>query len=192
MLEYNSMHRKLILTVLTFIFGLTICGTVSAADFEQNYTLDSDFDEGSLVGLEHNNTHNQLQLSNGSQSALPYIWVPNSNEGTVSKVNTLTGMEIARYRTGPQSSTNPSRTTVDLEGNCWLGNRQTGTAIKIGLLENNCYIDRNQRTLTTIGNCIPGPHRKVLTFHGSAGHIALLEHLVCKPVLGSLPKVDAR
>ena len=53
-------------------------------------------------------------------------------------------MEIARYRTGPQSSTNPSRTTVDLEGNCWLGNRQTGTAIKIGLLENNCYIDRNQ------------------------------------------------
>jgi len=144
MLEYNSMHRKLILTVLTFIFGLTICGTVSAADFEQNYTLDSDFDEGSLVGLEHNNTHNQLQLSNGSQSALPYIWVPNSNEGTVSKVNTLTGMEIARYRTGPQSSTNPSRTTVDLEGNCWLGNRQTGTAIKIGLLENNCYIDRNQ------------------------------------------------
>ncbi|MEN6574495.1 hypothetical protein [Methanobacterium aggregans] len=137
-------NQKQILTVLTVILAFILCETASAAEFEQNYTFDEDFDEGTMVGLEHNSTNNQIQLSNGSQSALPYIWVPNSNQGTVSKINTITGMEIARYRTGPQSSTNPSRTTVDLEGNCWLGNRQTGTAVKIGLLENSCYTDRNQ------------------------------------------------
>jgi len=134
---------RLLLTIMAFIFVLTICGTSSAEDIDKNYTYDNDFDNGALIGLEHNSTPDELQLSNGSQSAFSYIWVPNSNEGTVSKVDTRTGMEVARYRTGPKGNGNPSRTTVDLEGNCWLGNRQTGTAIKIGLLEKGGYIDRN-------------------------------------------------
>jgi len=37
----------------------------------------------------------------------------------------------------------PPRTTVDLFGNCWVGNRHTGTVVKIGLLENGQYMDRN-------------------------------------------------
>jgi len=127
---------------IIFILTLFIPSTAFASGLEQNYTNDSDFDNGNMAGLEHNSTSNQLQLSNKSQSLFSFIWVPNSNEGTVSKVNTVTGQEMARYRTGPHNG-NPSRTTVDLEGNCWLGNRQTGTAIKIGLLENGGYIDRN-------------------------------------------------
>ncbi|MGC8989971.1 MAG: hypothetical protein ACP5MD_07615, partial [Verrucomicrobiia bacterium] len=79
----------------------------------------------------------------------PYIWVPNSNESTVSKLDTRTGRELARYRTGPEKfndlplNHNPSRTTIDQQGNCWVANRQTGTAVKIGLLENGQYKDRN-------------------------------------------------
>ena len=37
----------------------------------------------------------------------------------------------------------PSRTTVDLFGNCWVGNRNAGTVVKVGLYENGQYIDRN-------------------------------------------------
>lgn len=106
------------------------------------YTINEDFDKGTLISLEYETVPDQLQLSTES-TTLPFIWVPNSNEGTVSKLDTRTGRELGRYRTGPGSNGNPSRTTVDLFGNCWVGNRDTGTMVKIGLLENGQYMDRN-------------------------------------------------
>lgn len=106
------------------------------------YTNNADFDKGILIGLEHDTTPDQLQLTK-TATTFPLIWVPNSNEGTVSKVDTRTGDELGRYRTGPISTGNPSRTTLDIYGNCWVGNRATGTAVKIGLFENGQYIDRN-------------------------------------------------
>ena len=106
------------------------------------YTINEDFDKGTLVGVEYETVPDQLQLSAQSVT-LPFIWVPNSNEGTVSKVDTRTGRELGRYRTGPSSGGDPSRTTVDLLGNCWVANRHTGTVVKIGLLENGQYMDRN-------------------------------------------------
>jgi len=106
------------------------------------YTINEDFDKGTLISLEYETVPDQLQLSTES-TTLPFIWVPNSNEGTVSKVDTRSGKELGRYCTGPRSNGNPSRTTVDLFGNCWVGNRHTGTVVKIGLLENGQYMDRN-------------------------------------------------
>ena len=142
--------NKIVLFIIIFIFALIACNVAAAADTDHTYTLDEDFDKGNLTGLEHNNTHNQLQLSNNTTNSSgivqPFIWVPNSNQGTVSKVDTITGYELARYRTCPEnvsSYANPSRTTVDIPGNCWVGNRQIGTAVKIGLYENGQYIDRN-------------------------------------------------
>jgi uncharacterized repeat protein (TIGR01451 family) len=106
------------------------------------YTASADFEQGALVGLEDQTVPGQLQLTRESVT-LPFIWVPNSNEGTVSKVDTRTGKELGRYRVSPLNYAQPSRTTVDLAGNCWVGNRQTGTAVKLGLLENGEFIDRN-------------------------------------------------
>lgn len=106
------------------------------------YTTNEDFDRGTLIGVEHETVTDQLQLSL-EPTTMPFIWVPNSNEGTVSKVDTVTGKELARYYTGPEGNGNPSRTTVDLFGNCWVGNRYTGTVVNIGLLENGEYMDRN-------------------------------------------------
>ena len=117
----------------------------------RTYTLDADFDEGTLVGVEHETVHDQLQLDDTS-TTLPFIWVPNSNEGTVSKVNTSDGRELGRYRTGPTSTGDPSRTTVDLQGSCWVGNRATGTVVKIGLSEAGQYIDRNGNGIMDTSN----------------------------------------
>ena len=143
----NIFNKKLLIQIIIlFSILVMISGCTSGAELEQNYTNDSDFDNGALVGLEHNSTPNQLQLTNSSQSAFPYIWVPNSNQGTVSKVSTITGLELARYRTSPSSSASsasPSRTTIDLDGGCWVGNRGTGTVVMIGLLENGGFYDRN-------------------------------------------------
>ncbi len=122
----------------TALFQKTI-----TASLKRTYTSNGDFDQGLLAGLEHQTVANQLQLSTAS-TTLPFIWVPNSNQGTVSKVDTSTGRELGRYRTCPSNLYgNPSRTTVDLYGNCWVANRRIGTAVKIGLLENGQYMDRN-------------------------------------------------
>lgn len=112
------------------------------------YTSNDDFEKGTLAGVTYETVPDQLERS-GDPLTFPYIWVPNSNESTVSKLDTRTGRELARYRTGPEKlndlplNHNPSRTTIDQQGNCWVANRQTGSAVKIGLLENGQYRDRN-------------------------------------------------
>lgn len=108
----------------------------------RSYTTNADFAEGQLFGLEYTTTANQLQIS-AESSTFPFIWVPNSNNATISKIDTSTGKELGRYRTSGNSGANPSRTTVDLQGNCWVGNRQIGSAVKVGLLESGQCVDRN-------------------------------------------------
>ena len=60
------------------------------------------------------------------------IWVANSNEGTVSKVDTRTRLEVGRYWTDSTSGRgNPSRTTVNGHGDVVVSNRNTGVSTKI-------------------------------------------------------------
>jgi streptogramin lyase len=74
-----------------------------------------------------------------------FIWVPNTNLGTVSKVDTRTGNEVGRYRVNSNTSHggDPSRTTVDLKGDVWVGTRRAGTVVKIGDYESGHCLDRN-------------------------------------------------
>lgn len=109
----------------------------------RTYTLTEEFELGRMIGVEARTVLDQLQLEIGD-TALPIIWVPNSTESTVSLVDTRTGRELGRYRTGPNGRNgDPSRTTVDLLGNCWVGNRTSGTAVKIGLRFTGQFVDRN-------------------------------------------------
>ena len=57
-----------------------------------------------------------------------YIWIASYNSNDVSKVDTLTMTELARYRTGPQNaSQNPSRTAVIADGRFTVvNNRDSG------------------------------------------------------------------
>lgn len=119
-------------------------GAPAAAATSRTYSLDSDFDEGIMVGLNHDAPgSDQLQL-NTTSSTFPFIWIANSGEGTISKLDTVTGAELGRYRTAPNGvGSNPSRTTVDLDGNVWVGNRNSNTVTKVGLKEAGNCIDRN-------------------------------------------------
>ncbi|MEM5829297.1 MAG: hypothetical protein QW040_00385 [Candidatus Aenigmatarchaeota archaeon] len=73
------------------------------------------------------------------------LWIPNSDSGnSVSKVSILDGRELGRYYTVPKGKNgNPSRVSIDKEGNVWVGNRGTRTLVKIGLKENGQCVDRN-------------------------------------------------
>lgn len=117
--------------------------TTTAAGYGKLFTTNADFEKGPLIGLEDKTVKDQLQLSTSS-TTLPFIWVPNSDNGTISKVNSATGEELGRYSTGPSSWGSPSRTTVDLKGNCWVGNRNSGTVVKVGLSENGQCVDKNK------------------------------------------------
>jgi streptogramin lyase len=131
---------RTLVAVMAFLAMVFLAIAPAAA---REYTLNADFDEGVLIGVEHDTVPDQLQLS-VEIATLPFIWVPNQGEGTVSKVDTETGDELGRYRVGPAGDhCSPSRTTVDLGGNCWVGNRNLGTVVLIGLLEAGQWIDRN-------------------------------------------------
>ena len=66
------------------------------------------------------------------------IWIANSGEGTVSKLNTKTGLELGRYIV----CANPSRTAVDQEGNVYVGCRNDGGVTKI-LIDPATCVDKN-------------------------------------------------
>ena len=60
-----------------------------------------------------------------------YVWVANSAEATVSKVDTVTMVEEGRYRTAPETGfASPSRTSVSLSGDVGVANR-LGGVVKI-------------------------------------------------------------
>ncbi|PWF55218.1 hypothetical protein C7C56_003045 [Massilia glaciei] len=95
------------------------------------------------IGMDTSGGTLRLPLTVGDvDTTFPFIWIANSGEGTISKLDVATGVELGRYRTGPGNG-NPSRTTVDQDGNVWVGNRNNNTITKVGLKEFNQCVDRN-------------------------------------------------
>jgi streptogramin lyase len=77
----------------------------------------------------------------------PIIWVANSADGTVSKIDTRTLAEVGRYYTHPGGKADPSRTTVGLNGDVVVANRSSydgnrASAVHIAGDKSQC-IDRN-------------------------------------------------
>lgn len=101
----------------------------------------------------------------GGKTELAFAWIANNDQNTVSKFDTRTGKEVARYhaaipidgRTKPDGTVgypnglrgnegnNPSRTAVDLYGDVWVANRAQniqGSVTKISNSKAFC-VDRN-------------------------------------------------
>lgn len=67
-----------------------------------------------------------------------YVFIANSQESTVSKINTRTLQEEGRYLTRPDAAGNPSRTSVSIDGKAVVvANRHTGI-VKIWAREEYC------------------------------------------------------
>jgi streptogramin lyase len=121
------------------------CGSAIVAGI---FTTDADFNLGTLVNVNHDVVHDQLQL-NQNVSTFPRLWVACSARGTITKIDTASGNVLGEYFTAPNGrGRDPSRTTVDLSGNVWAGNRAEGTnnlgsVVHIGAIESNQCVDRN-------------------------------------------------
>jgi len=84
---------------------------------------------------------------------LKFIWIANSPQNTVSKVDCKTVVEVGRYTV----CQDPSRTSVDLEGNVWVACRGDGKVAKI-ISETSKCIDKNGNGIietSTGSNTIP-------------------------------------
>ena len=64
----------------------------------------------------------------GMMPQLSYIWISNSSQGTISKINTQTIEEEGRYYAKQPGTGDPSRTTVNLNGDVAVANRNGGVA----------------------------------------------------------------
>lgn len=73
----------------------------------------------------------------GGDGTLSYIWIANSPQGTVSKINTQTMIEEGRYIVRPDAAGSPSRTSVALSGNVGVANRGGGVT-KIYIDPDDC------------------------------------------------------
>jgi hypothetical protein len=106
----------------------------------RTYTLDADFDEGTLVNVNHDApNNNQLQLNQVTEP-FPFVNIACSARGTAVRIDVNTGAILGEYLTAPNGRfRNPSRTTVDQLGNVWVSNRDEsdggkGSVARIGLV----------------------------------------------------------
>lgn len=157
-----------IMLLLSMMIG--IAPPVRAAPTVGNpgiYTLDADFAGGTLVNVNYTDVPNQLQLDSIA-TPFDFIWVAASGRGTIVKIDTDTGVILGEYWSAPQNmAKNPSRTTVDSNGNVWAGNRDEatggqGSVIHIGLQQNGQCVDRNGNgfidTSAGLGDIKPWPN----------------------------------
>ena len=114
---------------------------VAVAGGDKLYTTDADFDQGTLVDVNHDSpNNNQLQLDQVT-TPFPFVNVAASGRGTAVRINVDTGQVVGEYRTAPAGqAANPSRTTVDKLGNVWVTNRDQssggkGSVARIGIVQ---------------------------------------------------------
>jgi RHS repeat-associated protein/uncharacterized repeat protein (TIGR01451 family) len=144
----------------------------------RTYTTSADFAEGTSINLT-DTPPDQLRLDHTTE-AFGFIWIAASNRGTVVKIDTATGVVLGEYWSAPQNrAKDPSRTTVDHNGNVWVGNRAEGSPVggvvkgsvtQIGLAENGQCVDRNGNglidTSTGLGNIRVWPNSSGVDSNG--------------------------
>lgn len=112
---------------------------------------DDDCPEGGCLDIgepdDDDDDDDESDCDDGDDYEFNVIWVANTAEGTVSKIDTVLGQELARYRTGPSGQESPSRTSVNLRGDVAVGNRD-GSIMKIIEKATNC-VDQNGNGLQT-------------------------------------------
>ena len=146
--------------VLGLLLGVVTLPASAALTASRTYTLDADFDEGVLSNVVHS-TPDQLQLDD-TTTPFHFIWVAVSSKGTIVKIDTDTGEVLGEYWTSPEGQPkDPSRTTVDLNGNVWNTNRAGHSVVHVGLKENGQCVDRDGdgiETSTGLGDVLPWPN----------------------------------
>jgi hypothetical protein len=79
----------------------------------------------------------------GSTLGFSYIWISNSTQGTVTKLNTETMIEEGRYLTRQDQNGSPSRTSVALSGRAVAVANRNGGLVKVFARPEDCDPNKN-------------------------------------------------
>ena len=119
-----------ILSVLLSLFAAAAVTVPASAALtvSRTYTLDADFDEGVYSNVVHS-TPDQLQLDD-TTTPFRFIWVAVRAKARLSRSTPTRRQVLGEYWTSPAGQPkNPSRTTVDLNGNVWNTNRAGNSVV---------------------------------------------------------------
>ena len=97
-------------------------------------TTDGDFGNSGGTTADTDEIRNPGAAMMGGEGTIEssFIWIANSAQGTVSKLDTRTMMELGRYYTSPNGRGLPSRTSVAESGDVAVANRGNATAQEAG------------------------------------------------------------
>ncbi len=145
------MRVKLALVLFTTACGAGVRGEDAAAgpedpaaggigdDDDADGSEESECPEGGCLDI---GSSSWVDCGDDDNYAFNVAWIANSQQGTVSKIDTKNAVELARYRTGPGfESHSPSRTSVNLRGDVAVANR-SGSVTKISEKLTRC-VDNN-------------------------------------------------
>lgn len=149
------MYQRSFFPILAVLAATAIPGTAQVNSASKNYTLTSDFSLGSAFNVD--TSGDQVDLATVI-TTFKVMWIANAGEDTLSKIDTTTGKETARYKTwftgssglypnhlgNPYAGAAPSRTAVDQDGNVFVGNRHFDGRVPVVLkILASGFIDRN-------------------------------------------------
>lgn len=118
-----------------------------------------------------------LTLAYAEDVAGSFVWIANSGEGTLSKIDAARAIEVARYDTG---GSEPSRVAVDYRGDVWVTNREfegISTVTKIAGDASRCLDADGGGLVTSTGplDVLPFGEDECVLFRvpvGAAGEVA--------------------
>ncbi len=95
-----------------------------------------------------------------------YIWIANSSQNTISKIDTQTLVELGRYQVRPDGGGSPSRTSVNLSGDVVVASRQGGLT-KFYAREDSCTDSNGVPGIQTAvdANWLPWGQEECLAWH---------------------------
>jgi hypothetical protein len=109
---------------------------------------DDDDDDGAKFDVGDGDTGGSCQQQCGNDE-FSYIWIANSTESTISKLNTRTLVEEGRYPTRPDQAGNPSRTSVSIDAKAVAIANRNGGLTKIWAQEEFCDDKNNDNMIST-------------------------------------------
>ncbi len=155
-------HTSYVLTTGTS----TSTSTDVSVDMPDETTIDPTVGTATATGTSTSSTTDDIRLDLGTPPDLSspepcpgpgpdllytHIWISNSAEGTVSRIDTRSRVERGRYKTAGGLTQSPSRTSVNLEGDVAVVNR-LGSVTKIIADPERCPdVDNNGVVRTSQG-----------------------------------------
>jgi hypothetical protein len=109
----------------------------------------------------------------GGDPDFSYIWIANSQQNTISKIDTQTLVEKGRYWVRPDNLGNPSRTSVNLSGDVVTASRDGGFTKFYAQIE-DCQESNGMPGIqtSTDSNMLPWDQEECRAWHTPMGYIS--------------------